>query len=111
MATKCRIKHNTYGGIWFKEMTFLKAGDFKNPHTHNFDHVTFITAGSVKVYEIPVDSDGDFNLSDKVEIGVFSASSHIKVPKNMVHYVEAMEDNSIAYCVEALHDGMDTSEL
>lgn len=108
MGNRCRVFHNTFGGIWFKQMIFREKGDFKTPHVHNFDHVTFIMSGAVKVYKIDVGEDSEFDISKKVEIGTFKAPCHIEVPKEVVHYVESLEDNTMAYCVEAVKEDMQT---
>ena len=77
--------------LWIRQMFFKKAGDMNEPHVHNFDHMTLLAHGSVKV---TVD-----NVSTE-----FKAPFMIWVAKGKKHYIEALEDNSVAYCVHALRN-------
>ena len=72
-------------------MYFAKAGDANEGHTHNYDHITLLAYGSVKVHV-----DG--------QISEFKAPHMIYIQKGKSHYIEAMEDGTVAYCVHALRD-------
>ena len=78
--------------LWIRQMHFLKAGDKNEGHVHNFDHVTMLSRGSVKVH-----------VED--EATIFHAPHLIFVAKGKSHYVEALEDDTVAACVHALRTG------
>ena len=91
------------GNVWFREMPFKKKGDYKIGHKHTFDHVTFLVKGAIEVFELTHDDDG--NVIETTSKGVFTAPEWLKVPAGMSHTVVAKEDNSLAYCVQAVRDG------
>ena len=72
-------------------MLFKEIGDKNEPHVHNFDHMTLLAHGSVKVTVDGVASE-------------FKAPFVIWVAKGKKHYIEALEPNSVAYCVHALRN-------
>lgn len=81
-----------YGNIFVRMHLLEKAGNKGQSHKHAFDHITFVTRGRVRVI---VEDGGDFIVN---EGGFFP------VPKDQVHQVEALEDNSRIWCVFALRD-------
>lgn len=78
--------------LWLRQMHFVKAGDRNEGHVHNFDHITLLAKGSVRV-------DVDGNLTE------FSAPHMIYIAKGKNHYLTALEDDTLAYCVHALRHG------
>ncbi len=78
-------------------MRFVKAGDANEGHTHNYDHMTLLATGSVAVH-----------VDGKTTNFVAPQMIFIKAGKS--HYIEALEDNTVAYCVHALRD-KDTEEI
>jgi quercetin dioxygenase-like cupin family protein len=83
--------------LWLRQMVFKKAGDANEGHEHNYDHVTLLTTGSVRVHVEGKTSD-------------FVAPQMIYIQKGKVHYIEALEDNTIAFCVHALRN-KDTEDI
>jgi len=85
---------DTYGNIWVREVIFKKKGEMKMGHKHNFDHIHFLAYGSAK-----------FTIYDGTEFYTTerTAPAWLKVPKNYPHQVEALEDNTAGYCIEALY--------
>lgn len=77
--------------LWLRQMFFEKAGDANEGHTHNYDHITLLAHGSVKVHV-------DGNTTE------FKAPHMIYIQKGKSHFIEALEDGTIAYCVHALRD-------
>lgn len=77
--------------LWTRQMYFAKAGDANEGHTHNYDHITLLAYGSVKVHV-------EGNISE------FKAPSMIYIQKGKSHFIEAIEDGTVAYCVHALRD-------
>ena len=78
--------------LWVRQMHFVKAGDRNEGHVHNFDHITLLAKGSVNVY---VDE----------HVTKFIAPHLIFISKGKAHYIEALEDNTVATCLHALRTG------
>jgi quercetin dioxygenase-like cupin family protein len=85
------------GNLWLRQMQFVKAGDCNEGHEHNFDHVTLLAKGSVEV-----DVEG--------EKSTFTAPHMILIVAGKRHFLKALEDGTVAYCVHALRD-KDTEEI
>jgi quercetin dioxygenase-like cupin family protein len=85
------------GNLWIRQMLFKNSGDANDGHTHNYDHLTLLAYGSVKVY-----------VEDKSK--VFTAPQMIFIKKGKSHHIEALEPNTVAYCVHALRD-RDTADI
>lgn len=77
--------------IWTRQMYFYKAGDANEGHIHNYDHITLLAYGSVRVHV-------EGNATD------FKAPQMIYVQAGKSHFIEALEDGTVAYCVHALRD-------
>ena len=102
--SKCEINTEIFGNIWFKQMIFNKTGDYKTGHIHSHDHVTLVTNGSVEAFEVFFGPKG--REKDKCKsLGIFTAPAYIKVPAGMAHTIVALENDSTAYCLEAIRDG------
>lgn len=85
-------KFTCVSNLWLRQMHFAKAGDRNDGHTHNFDHVTLLAKGRVSV-----DVEG--------QVTEFTAPHMIYITKGKEHYLTALEDDTIAYCVHALRSG------
>jgi hypothetical protein len=77
--------------LWSKQMNFLKAGSKEQGHSHLFDHLTLLAAGSLKVTVEGVSTE-------------FKAPHMIYIKAGKVHELVALEDNTVAYCIHALRD-------
>lgn len=78
--------------LWLRQMQFVKAGDCNEGHVHNFDHVTLLAKGSVEV-----DVEGNKTT--------FTAPHMIYITAGKRHFLTALEDDTVAYCVHALRTG------
>lgn len=83
--------------LYSRMMHFKKAGDIEIGHTHQFDHLTLLAKGKLKV---TVDG----------AVSEFTAPQMIYIHKDKVHELEALTDQTVAYCIHALHD-KDTGEI
>lgn len=83
--------------LWTRQMYFTKAGDANEGHVHNYDHTTLLAYGSVRVHV-------DGKTTD------FKAPQMIYVQAGKSHFIEALEDGTVAYCVHALRDA-NTEEI
>lgn len=81
-----------FGNIWVRQIKLEKFGDQLDGHKHHFDHVSFLTKGSVSV-EV-----------DGKEPKVFKAPTFVIMKKELEHKVTALEDDIDWWCVFALRD-------
>lgn len=77
--------------VFTRVMTFEKAGDTELGHTHDYDHVTLLARGSLKI-----------NVDGKE--ATFTAPHLIFIDKNKVHELVALEDNTVACCIHGVRD-------
>ena len=85
---------NAVDGVWVLQLKFKKAGDTLQTHSHNFNHISLLTNGSLMI-----DVDG--------EKSVYQAPQMIYIDKDTNHKLVALEDNTISYCIHALRDEKD----
>jgi quercetin dioxygenase-like cupin family protein len=79
------------GRLWVKQMV-LASGAAAVQHRHAFDHATLLARGRVRVV-----TDGE-----QME---FSAPRIIVIERGRHHGFLALEDDTVLYCVHALHEG------
>lgn len=80
--------------VWVRQMHFANVGDKNTPHYHLHDHASLLAAGAVKVTVDGVSSE-------------FRAPCMILVVKDKLHYMEALEPNTVVYCVHGLRETPD----
>jgi quercetin dioxygenase-like cupin family protein len=83
--------------LYSRMMRFEKAGDIEMGHTHQFDHLTLLAKGKLKVTVEGVASE-------------FTAPHMIYIHKDKRHELEALTDETVAYCIHALRD-KDNNEI
>lgn len=81
-----------FGNIWVRQNILINRGDVQPGHKHNFDHVSLLVSGRVRV------------TVKGYEPKEFSAPTFIVIKKEHNHKFEALSDNVIWYCVFALRD-------
>lgn len=84
--------------LYSRQMVFEKTGDIEQAHNHAFDHLTLLATGSLKVSVDGKDT-------------VFKAPHMIYIKAEKLHQLEAMEDNTIAYCIHALRNGEGVNDI
>jgi quercetin dioxygenase-like cupin family protein len=84
--------------LYSRQMHFLKAGDIEYGHTHQFDHLTLLAKGKLKVTVDGVST-------------VFTAPHMIYIHKDKFHELEALVDETVAYCIHALRNKDNTEIL
>jgi quercetin dioxygenase-like cupin family protein len=77
--------------LFSRMMHFKSAGDLEIGHTHQFDHLTLLAKGKLKVTVDGVSTE-------------FTAPHMIYIHKDKVHELEALMDDTVAYCIHALRD-------
>lgn len=83
--------------LYSRMMHFEKAGDIEIGHTHQFDHLTLLAKGKLKVTVEGVTTE-------------FTAPHMIYIHKDKIHELEALTDETVAYCIHALRD-KETNEI
>lgn len=78
--------------IWSRQMHFKKTGDTELGHKHTYDHLTLLAHGKLKV-----------TVNNK-DVTIFEAPHMIFIEKDTEHMLEALVDNTVAYCIHALRD-------
>ena len=85
-------KISVVANTWVKQMHFAKAGDVNDGHTHIFDHQTLLGKGRIKVTVESKETE-------------FTAPTIIFIRAGFKHKIEALEDDTICYCIHAIRDG------
>lgn len=80
--------------LYSRMMHFEKAGDTEIGHTHQFDHLTLLAKGKLRV---TVDE----------TVTEFTAPHMIYIRADKRHELVALTDQTVAYCIHALrtHEG------
>jgi len=91
------IKIGCVANLYSRMMHFKNAGDIEIGHTHQFDHLTLLAKGKLKVTVEGVSSE-------------FTAPHMIYIHKDKVHELEALTNETVAYCIHALRD-KDTGDI
>lgn len=86
------------GNIMWRPTPLPKKGDQVGDHEHTYDHVSFITAGSVRI----VARDRDRNILWEKDFAAGDPSrDRVLVKAEVSHEITALEDNSFFYCIYA----------
>jgi len=83
--------------LFTRMMYFEKKGDIEVGHVHQHDHLTLLAKGKLKV-------------TIEGNVTEFNAPHMIYINKDKVHELEALLDNTVAYCIHALRD-KDTGDI
>lgn len=93
------ISHIGYvANIYSRMMYFKQAGDIEQGHVHQFDHLTLLAKGKLKVTVEGVSTE-------------FTAPHMIYIRKDTMHELEALMDETVAYCIHALRDGHGVEDI
>jgi quercetin dioxygenase-like cupin family protein len=84
-------KFASCANVFCRMMHFDKAGDSNQGHLHDYDHVTLVATGSVKVIVEGKES-------------TFTAPHFIFINKDKEHQLIALEDNTVAVCIHGARD-------
>lgn len=83
--------------LFSRMMHFANAGDVEIGHTHQFDHLTLLAKGKLKVTVDGIATE-------------FTAPHMIYIRKDKVHELLALAPGTVAYCIHALRD-KETNEI
>jgi quercetin dioxygenase-like cupin family protein len=92
MVDKPYVQVGCVSNLFSRQMHFKKAGDIEHGHKHQFDHLTLLAHGSLRVTVNGKTTD-------------FKAPHMIFIKAEYEHELVAIEDNTVAYCIHALRKG------
>jgi hypothetical protein len=92
------IQIGCVANLYSRMMHFRKAGDIEIGHTHQFDHLTLLAKGKLKVTVEGVATE-------------FTAPHMIYIRADKVHELVALADETVAYCIHALRDGNGVDDI
>jgi quercetin dioxygenase-like cupin family protein len=91
--------HYVAGNVYAKLLIMENAGDYVISHEHNYDHLSLLATGHVRV------------TVDDVAT-VYTAPTAVTVKAGAKHKIEALSSNVLWYCVHAIPaDLVDESEI
>jgi quercetin dioxygenase-like cupin family protein len=90
--TTPEVKLGFVYNLFSRMMHFKNAGDIEQGHVHQFDHLTLLATGSLRVTIDGASTD-------------FTAPHMIFIRKDKMHELVALEDNTVAYCIHAVENG------
>lgn len=79
-------------GVFIKQMTFREKGDIALTHAHVYDHQTLLASGALRVIVGGT-------------LREYQAPTIIVIQAGMLHTMESLEPNTVAYCVHAVKGG------
>jgi dTDP-4-dehydrorhamnose 3,5-epimerase-like enzyme len=92
------------GNVYFRPMILGTVGTVVAGHSHNYDHVTFLWKGSVKLRAWHKDQEKNGKINGDVVERTYKAPARVLIKKDMCHEFTALEDNTFADCIFALRD-------
>lgn len=84
--------------VFVKMIPLKNVGDKVEGHAHVFDHITLLSAGSVRMKH------------DNGE-AVYTAPCLIVTPKGITHQFTSLTDFSLLCCIHAIRDGDDLDDI
>lgn len=84
--------------LFSRMMNFKNVGDIELGHTHAFDHLTLLAKGKLKVTVDGVSTE-------------FTAPNMIYIKADKVHELEALVEETVAYCIHALRTDNQTGDI
>lgn len=78
--------------LFSRQMVFHQVGDMEVGHTHQFNHLTLLAHGSLRVTVNGKSTD-------------FHAPQMIFIKADQVHELVALQAGTVAYCIHALRSG------
>lgn len=84
--------------VYIRRMIFKQAGITELGHTHRYDHLSYLSSGSVEMQIYDQEKD------EMTPPKVYKAPATIFVAKELVHQITSLEDNTVVSCIHALRD-------
>jgi hypothetical protein len=96
--TQPDIRIGCVANLYSRMMHFRKAGDVELGHTHQFDHLTLLASGALRVTVEGVATE-------------FRAPHQLYIRADKNHELVALEDNTVAFCIHALRNGEGVGDI
>ena len=93
-----KIKLAVVSNVFTRMMHFKNAGDTEKGQLHDYDHITLLASGSLKI------------IVEEQET-VFTAPHLIFIHSSKHHELIALEDNTVACCIHGIHSDELCEEL
>lgn len=98
MPNQPEIQLGCVANLFSRMMVFKDVGDTEIGHTHQFDHLTLLASGALRV---TVDG----------QTTNFVAPHMIYIRADKVHELVAIQPNTVAYCIHALRNKDDPQTI
>lgn len=85
------------GNVFIREMLFERAGESRDGHEHNFDHVTYVAKGALLIESL----NDDGSVRQAVVKRATDGHNWVLIKAGVRHRIEALEDGSIGHCIYA----------
>lgn len=86
-------------GVYIRQITVPEARTVIPQHSHVWDHLTMVAAGSVLVWR-----DGVYDRP-------YAAPTAVRIPAGTKHTFLTLMPNTVLYCIHALHYGEDKAAI
>lgn len=96
-------RYGPFGNLFLRPMDFPEVGSVVSGHTHKFDHVTWLSRGSVVCRAQECDPVTKEPIGPAVE-RAYQAPAAILIARNFKHEFVALEPGTRADCIFALRD-------
>lgn len=83
------------GNIFVREMAFETAGAVITGHSHNFDHVTYVARGAIRIDAL----DADGAVTRTIDKAASANHNWVLIRAQVCHRITALEDGTIAHCI------------
>lgn len=87
LAEQPKVSTFEADGIWTAQIVVALAGSLVPQHSHEYDHLTLLATGRVRVLEAGVVT------------GEYSAPAGIVIKAGVKHLFETLTDNVTIYCI------------
>jgi hypothetical protein len=103
-------------GVFVREMIFENAGDSIIGHAHNFDHVTYVAKGAMRIEVLEDHPDGDqvevqgsngeverrkMRVSWVAEKSADDGQNFVLIEAGKLHRITALRDSTLGHCIYA----------
>jgi hypothetical protein len=95
------IKIMCISNVYTRLMHFINKGDVEYGHSHEFDHGTLVSSGSVLVEVINPKTNEIMSYKKVV------APNFVYIEKHKYHKITSLDDNTVCACIHALRTNDD----
>ena len=91
-----KIKIMCISNVYTRLMHFQNAGDIEHGHSHDFDHGTLVSSGSILVETL------DFATGAPISQKTVLAPNFVFIERDKLHRLTSLVDNTVCACIHAL---------